>query len=233
MDLIWAALGAAFALGATHALEVDHMVAVSAFVGRRPRVAAAIGYGLRWGLGHSLVVFAVGGVLVLAGLSLPDAAARWAELGIGLVLVALGIWAARGARRLHVHAPGAPDGHAGAHAHLHVHAPSAHPHQHRHTAHDAHHHRHLSTLIGAAHGLAGTGPVVALIPVTMLEHPGAAIGYLAAFGVGTMLAMGVYAALAALAVGQAARSERTARAAALLTGVLSMGVGAWWIVRAL
>lgn len=232
MDLVWAAFGAAFALGATHALEVDHMVAVSAVVGRRPRLGAAIGYGLRWGLGHAVVVLALGGVLAASGLRLPVSAERWAELGVGAVLVALGVWALRGARRLHVHTPGVPDGHPGDHVHLHVHPPSAHPHAHAHPQPDRRRHRHLSTLIGAAHGLAGTGPVVALIPVTIIDDPRAAVGYLAAFGAGTMVAMATYAALAALAVGQAARSERTARGAALLTGALSMAVGVWWVIRA-
>ena len=230
MDTIWAALGAAFALGATHALEVDHMVAVTTFVGRRPRVFAAIGYGLRWGLGHSLVVFTLGGLLAVSGLRLPVAAERWAELGVGLMLIALGLWAARDANRLHVHAPGVPDGHEGDHGHLHAHAPDQHPHHHQaHAPPRDRRHGHLSTLIGAAHGFAGTGPVVALIPVTIMDRPAAAIGYLATFGVGTMLAMATYASLAAVAVGSTGRSERTARVAARATGLMSVGVGVWWV----
>ena len=232
MDIIWPALGAAFALGATHALEVDHMVTVTTFVGRRPRVLSAIGYGLRWGLRHALVVFAVGSLLAVSGLRMPEPAVRWAELGVGVMLIALGVWAAWGARRLHVHAPGVLDGHAEDHIHLHVHPASQHPHHH-HDPSAGQRHRHLSTLIGAAHGLAGSGPVVALIPVTILGRPAAAIGYLATFGVGTMLAMAAYAALAALAVGRATRSERAARLAAGLTGLMSLGVGAWWVVGAM
>ena len=233
MHTVWAAISAAFALGAAHALEVDHMVAVSAFVGNRPRIAASIGYGLRWGLGHAAVVFLVGSALTLSGLRLPPSSDRWAEMGVGVILIALGLWAIRRAARLHVHAPGVADGHTGAHVHLHVHDPTQHPHHHHQHHHDRTRHRHLSTLIGAAHGLAGTGPIVALIPVAMIERPLVAVGYLAAFGVGTMLAMATYAALAAVAVGQATRSQRTARLAATVTGVLSLVVGVWWVVRAI
>src|SRR3989304_4730310 len=45
MNELWAAYAAAFALGAGHALEVDHMVAVTVFVGGRPRLGAAGGGG--------------------------------------------------------------------------------------------------------------------------------------------------------------------------------------------
>lgn len=215
----------AFALGAQHALEVDHMVAVTAFVGGNPRRGAALGFGLRWGLGHAVVVLLVGAVLALTGLKVPPSIQDWAELGVGVMLVALGLWAARAARRLHVHAPA---GH-GDHAHLHTHAPGLAPHTHAHHGDPLHHHRHLSTLVGAYHGLAGTAPLVALLPVTLMPSKVVAVAYLAVFGAGTTLAMGVYAALAALAAGRLAGSARMARAIAFATAGASFAVGLWWI----
>ena len=185
----------AFAPGAQHALEVDHMVAVTAFVGGNPRLATALGFGLRWGLGHAVVVFVAGTALALSGLRAPPSVQQWAELGVGAMLVALGLWAARAARRLHVHPP---LGH-GDHAHLHAHVPGPAPHTHAHRADATHRHRHLSTLVGAYHGLAGTAPIVAILPVALLPSRVVAVAYLALFGAGTMLAMGVYAMLAALA----------------------------------
>ncbi len=86
--------------------------------------------------------------------------------------------------------------------------------------------------MGAIHGLAGTAPVVALIPVILIPDIWAAVGYLAAFGLGTILGMGSYAALAALAVSKAGSSIGAARAVAVVTAGASIGVGAWWIVRA-
>ncbi|UCF39942.1 MAG: sulfite exporter TauE/SafE family protein [Gemmatimonadota bacterium] len=226
---MWIAYATALALGAAHALEVDHMVAVSAFIGNRPRVRTAVSFGVRWGLGHSLVVLVVGGTLVVSGVGIPEGLGVWAELGVGIMLVALGIWALRAARRLHLHRP---RDHAG-HAHLHAHSPGGQPHQHSHSHADpGKRHRHLSTLVGAIHGLAGTAPVVALIPVTVMPNTWAAIGYLAAFGVGTVGAMSVYAALAAVAATRASASVGLARAVALVTAFASFGVGMWWIVRA-
>ena len=224
---MWIAYATAFALGAAHALEVDHMVAVSAFIGNRPKFGSAVSFGIRWGLGHSLVVLVVGGALVAAGVTLPERVTGWAELGVGLMLVSLGVWALRAARRLHLHAP---HDHGG-HAHLHAHPPAHHPHDHAH--HDpARRHRHLSTLVGAIHGLAGTAPVVALVPVTLMSSRWGALGYLAAFGVGTILAMGLFSVLAAAAAGRAASSVRTARVVAAVTALASLAVGLLWLVRA-
>jgi len=228
MNQLWVAYVTAFALGASHALEVDHMVAVTAFVGGRPRLRAALGFGARWALGHSLVVLLVGGALVMIGVRMPATASEWTELLVGLTLVALGVWAANAARRLHVHLP---HDHAG-HAHLHAHAPGASPHvhQHRPSADPNRRHRHLSTVVGALHGLAGTVPVVALIPVTLIASKTAAIAYLGVFSAGTILAMSAYAALAAVAVSRVAASAHLARAVAFATAAASFLVGAWWIV---
>ncbi len=227
MDGPWAAFAAALALGAAHALEVDHMVAVTAFIGGRPRVKAAAAFGLRWGLGHATVVMALGGLLAWTGARVPAAMSAWAEAGVGLMLVALGLWALRRAHRLHLH----PPARHGDHAHLHAH-PAAQPaHEHPHTDAETRRHRHLSTFVGAVHGLAGTAPAIALIPVTLIPDRSVALGYLAAFGVGTTLAMGAYAAIAARAVRPLADSPRGARALGLVTGAWSMAVGLWWILR--
>lgn len=221
---IWAAYAAAFVLGAAHALEVDHMVAVSAFIGGNPRLAPAVVFGVRWGIGHSVAVFVAGGLLAWSGLTVPDSAQRWLEFGVGLALVGVGAWAWFNARRLHVHAPAEH----GSHGHLHAHVPGVTVHHHHGREHG---HAHMLTLIGAVHGLAGTAPIVALVPVTLMPGFGAALGYLLAFGIGTTLGMGAYAGLASLAVGPATSSLRVARALAYGTALLSMAVGGWWLVR--
>ncbi len=225
---MWIAYTTAFALGIAHALEVDHMVAVSAFIGNRPNLRSAVSFGVLWGMGHSLVVLIVGGALILSGISVPQSVTGWAELGVGVMLVLLGVWAAWASRRLHVHAP---HDHGG-HAHLHTHAPKQHPHSHGRRD-PARRHRHLSTVVGAIHGLAGTAPVVALVPVTFMPTKWGALGYLAAFGLGTVLAMGTYSALAAVAAARAASSTTLARAVAVGTAAASLAVGTWWIVRAM
>ena len=85
--------------------------------------------------------------------------------------------------------------------------------------------------MGAVHGLAGTVPVIALIPVTLMASKMTAIVYLGVFSAGTILAMSAYAALAAAAVRRVAASARLARTIALGTAAAAFLVGLWWIVE--
>ena len=199
-------------LGFLHALEVDHMLAVSAFVSRRPAVGAAARFGARWGLGHSVAVLAAGGVLLALGVRWPE---RWDAAGeavVGAMLVGLGIWALVSARRMRRHAAGHQTTDADDHGHDH----------------------HGITVVGFLHGLAGTSAAVALVPVTMLDRTSAGIGYLAAFGIGVTAAMTLFAMVAAVAVRRAAeRSDLWGRRAAALVGSAAMITGALWITRAL
>lgn len=225
------ALGTAAMLGCLHALEVDHMVAVTTFVSRRPTPAAAVRFGLRWGFGHSLAVLAAGGALLATGLRWPARYDAFGEALVGLTLLGLGAWALASARKLHLHSS---EEHGG-HAHLHVHTGGA-PHGHAHgtetPAGRAHDHGGI-TLVGLLHGLAGTTGVVALVPVTLIDRVGLGLGYLGCFGLGVTLAMTLFALAAAGAMRRAsAASLAWGRRTVVLAGSCSVGVGGWWLLRA-
>jgi ABC-type nickel/cobalt efflux system permease component RcnA len=250
-----AVLGTACVLGFLHALEIDHMLAVTTFVTRRPRLAVAAGFGARWGLGHSIAVLLAGGLLLATGVKLPARFDAIGEAVVGLVLVGLGLWAWRSAARLHLHTPEEHGGHA--HVHVHDARADAHPHEHehgqvhehaRHVSPPDHHHHHHDhphphahaghehegiTLVGLMHGLAGTSAVVALVPVTMLQSLPVGLGYLVMFGVGVTAAMTLFAMAAAYAMRQAAeRSLAWGRRATRLVGSAGIVVGTWWVLRA-
>jgi nickel/cobalt transporter (NicO) family protein len=223
-------LATAAMLGFLHALEVDHMVAVTTFVSRRPTLRAAARFGLRWGIGHSAAVLLAGGLLLATGVRWP---ARYDALGeglVGLMLVGLGLWTLAIARKLHLHTS---EEHGG-HAHLHAHRTHG-PHHHAHNAHSpaAHPHDHGGiTLVGLLHGLAGTTGVIALVPVTMMDQIPLGLGYLTLFGVGVTLAMTLFALIAAAAMRQAnAWSFACGRRAVMAIGVCGIAVGCWWIVQ--
>lgn len=99
------ALGTALMLGFLHALEIDHLVAVTAFVSRRPALLTALGFGFRWGAGHSLAVLGAGAILVASGLRWSPESQRPLEAAVGLALIAVGIWAMRATRNLPLHLP--------------------------------------------------------------------------------------------------------------------------------
>lgn len=238
------ALATALMLGFLHALEVDHMIAVTSFVTTRPTLRTAAGFGLRWGIGHSLAVLLAGGILIITGLRWPPRYDAWGEAAVGLMLIGLGAWAVRSSRKLHLHLPAEH----GDHVHLHAHGgtPSHdhhddhhHEHQHDRPHHDPHDHHHPHnghgiTLVGMLHGLSGTSAVVALVPVTLMPSAGLGLGYLAAFGVGVTAAMTLYATIAAGAMKAAAeRSLAWGRRMAVAVGLAGIGVGGWWVVSAL
>jgi nickel/cobalt transporter (NicO) family protein len=213
-------LATALALGAVHAFDADHLAAVSAFAIRRPTPRAALGFGVRWAGGHGGVIVIAGTLLVLVGRQLPDASGLWLERAVGLSLIALGAWTLAGARRLH--------------AHEHVHADGTrHAHVHSHLGGRSHAHGHAVTGIGALHGLAGTAPVVALLPIATLSSAWTAGAYLLLFAAGTTAAMGMYAMLAGWMVGRAeSLSQRLARSIAYVTGTAAFGIGAFWLIAA-
>lgn len=206
-------LGALIA-GCIHALEMDHMTAVTTFVSRRPHPVRAFGFGVRWGLGHSAAILLAGGVLIALGLHPPERLVSVLEIGVGVMLVGLGIWVIGDGVGLRRESPreevtGAP--------------PSGH----------VQHHLHGTTWVGAAHGLAGTAGFLALVPATLLASPWLAGAYLALFGLGTMLAMGVYAAGAGLLFNRIGRAGPAfARVLKIGAGLASIGVGVAWLIGA-
>ena len=114
-------LGLGFVLGLRHALDTDHLAAVSTILAQRPSLRASGMVGFSWGLGHTVVLLLAGSVVLVLRVSIPEPVAIAAEFGVGMMLVFLGgTLAIRLIReRWHVHA----HDHAGAqHVHLHSHA---------------------------------------------------------------------------------------------------------------
>jgi ABC-type nickel/cobalt efflux system permease component RcnA len=227
----------ALSLGFLHALEVDHMVAVTTFVAGRPALSASARFGFLWGVGHSIAVLLAGGLLLVTGLRWPERYDVWGEGVVGVMLVGLGTWALRSSRALHLH----PPADQADHGHLHAHGPppssAGHDHGHEHaSSQHVHHHRHGHgiTLVGLLHGLSGTSAAVALVPVTLIHRLDYGFGYLLLFGVGVTGGMMVYATIAALAMRQAAaRSLEWGRKLGSLVGLAGIAVGVWWIWGAL
>ena len=206
--------------GAAHAIEPDHVAAVTTFVVRRPRPLQAAIYGARWALGHGAAIFVIGVLLLFIGREVPDSWTVMLDRLVGVAMVVLGSWSVATARALHAHAHTHADGTT--HTHLHLHA----------TRPESHQHRHAATAVGLLHGLAGTGPAVALIPLISMRSPQQGALYLFLFGLGTAIGMAAYALLAGvLASRLAAVSEKIGRYVTTAAGVFAMVVGIIWIVR--
>ena len=83
-------LGLGFLLGMQHALEADHIAAVSSIAARRSEVGDIVKHGLTWGLGHTLTLFVFAGAAILLGHAIPEGLARPLETAVGVMLVGLG-----------------------------------------------------------------------------------------------------------------------------------------------
>src|SRR3954451_23136037 len=146
-------------LGMRHALEPDHLAAVSTLVtGERNSVKAAL-LGACWGLGHTFSLIVVGTILVILRIEMPARVAEIFESGVALMLIGLGLRAIYLAVR---QGPAGP-------VHVHHHGATVHEH------HGAPAHIHIGTwtlarrplIVGAVHGLAGSGAVTALVVATL------------------------------------------------------------------
>lgn len=201
-------LATALLLGMGHALEPDHMAAVTTFVARRPRPGEALRFGVRWGAGHSAAILVAGGALVFLDLPVPDRVTRGLEFGVGTLLLVLGGWLLWSVLHERAHA---------------LAAPHAHPHAQRRGA----------GWVGIAHGLAGTGSLIALLQVTLAPAPSLAVAYLLCFGMGTVLGMGAYAAVAGVVFHRAGeRFPRMAGGLRAATAVGSAALGVFWMYAA-
>ncbi len=235
MDLNLGLYLTAFFVGALHAIEVDHMVAVSVFAGLKPKVKTAARYGARWGLGHAAMVVLVGALIALAQISISESWLSVGEAVVGVALIGLGLWALRAGKQIHIHAPAEHDDSSrSAHGHVHTHGAEEDDHRHHHHSkvNDNSRHQHFPTMMGALHGLVGSAPIVALVPIALVTSFSQALIYLLVFSIGTTLAMTVYAALAAAAIGRLSLGSGRIRYLTYGISAITMVVGCYWIARA-
>lgn len=216
MDLVLAIAGG-FTLGCLHAFDVDHVAAVTAFSSKHPSARRASLFGIYWGLGHTATLLVLGGLSVGLKFVIPPVLSAAAELLVGLLLIAIGLWVLRDFFRG-----------AKVHAHKHTHDGVEHVHFHSHAHGEDHRHRHSMFFVGAAHGFAGTAAVMVLVPITITQSLSFALIYLVLFGIGTMSAMGLFAYLLG-SVTQRAGSEKVISAVQVAAGSLSLIIGILWI----
>jgi hypothetical protein len=149
----------AVVLGFTHAFEADHLLAVSNMVTRRNRVWQAAKDGIFWGLGHSSTILLIGLIMLVGKHQIADQTFGYFEAGVGLMLVALGLWRLRKLRAEH----DGPDFDESD----------------RHSA---------AYGVGAIHGLAGSGALMVLV-ISQLTTVYSALAYLLLFGLGSVAGM--------------------------------------------
>jgi high-affinity nickel permease len=185
-----AALLIGFVFGLYHAVEADHLAAVSAIVSEHKNVWTASIIGGFWGLGHTISLFVVGALVIFVKFQISASTEGILEGIVGIMLVLLGLNAIRkifAAEKIHAHTHD-HDGHKHSHVHLH-----------RDEKAEASHHRFAprSVLVGMVHGLAGSAGLMLLVLPT-ISSAAVALLYIAIFGVGSIAGMMIMSLLMGL-----------------------------------
>ncbi len=206
-----ASAGLGTLLGMRHALEPDHLAAVSTLMTGERSSAKAAWLGACWGLGHTLTLFTAGAILVVLQTEMPAIAAQVLEVCVVLLLVGFGVRAIyQGACRV----PRGPT-----HSHRTTGALSPFQMDRRTVA--------RPLLVGAVHGLAGSGAMTALV-VTTLPSTVTRLGYLMLFGVGSTVGMAALSGLLGWPIARLGTHHVFTRAASLAVGCVSTALGLLW-----
>jgi hypothetical protein len=200
-ETIFAVFGLGFVLGLKHATEPDHVVAVSTIVSRNNSIAHSSLAGTLWGLGHTASLFICGSVVLALRLTISENLMQWAETGVGVMLVFLGLnsmW------RL---------------------AWPEEPHDHHHTSAIPT----RSFFVGMVHGLAGTGALMVLVLATVPTLL-SGLMYILLFGLGSIGGMLLLSGLISVPFAiSAGRSRLLNNGLQLVAALMSVGLGLFWI----
>jgi high-affinity nickel permease len=218
-------LGIGFLLGLRHALDTDHLAAVSTVLAERPSLLASGAVGLWWGIGHTLTLLLIGSIVLAWGLQIPAEFEFIAESGVGILLIVLGGMLALKLYRERWH------------VHSHHHDGQSHVHLHSHQQANDHRHRHWMTesirplCIGMAHGLAGSAALMLMILTTTT---GVASGLLSIFifGLGSIAGMMVIGMTISIPViWSRSISRRLFVGVQGFASLASVLVGVWMLVK--
>jgi sulfite exporter TauE/SafE len=198
-------LALGFILGIKHAIEPDHVIAVSTIASQSKKLWNASLAGVFWGIGHTATLFIIGIILILLKGEIPEKWAMSLEFLVGIMLVYLGIKSIFSFKNIHIH-----------------HHQHDHKHQHKKTTYLQ------SMLIGLVHGLAGSGAMV-LLTMSTVKSIGEAAIYILIFGAGTVIGMLFFTTIIGIPFVLSKKSKTISRPLGIVTGVISTVFGVYYM----
>ena len=209
-----------FANGMRHALEPDHLAAVSTLVAGERSAKASVRYAAAWGAGHAAMLVVAGGALALLRTEMTGGVSDVLELVVAVLLIGLGVrglrQAARGGRvgdETFTHAHGeVTHSHAGARDHVHVNKWTL---------------SRLPFVVGLVHGLAGSGALAALV-ASRVASPVFTVGFIAIYAFGAAVGMATLAGVLGWPLAKLARTPRVVPVLVGVSAAASLVVGIAW-----
>jgi hypothetical protein len=198
--MIFAAF-AGFAAGLLHVFSgPDHLAAVAPLAAGRDR--AKWRTGLQWGVGHTIGVLLIAGLLLIIREQLPiDLISAYSERIVGVALILVGGWGIRGAwrrRRGDAAAPG-------------------------------HSHSGASFAMGVLHGLAGSSHLFGVLPALAFATRFESTLYLAGFGAGAIAGMSAFSA--AMGLVSRTIPHRHSSGLLYASSAAALVIGGVWLIR--
>jgi nitrile hydratase accessory protein len=198
-------------LGMRHAIEPDHLAAISTLLTGERTSARAAWLGACWGLGHTLTLLAAGAAMIALRADMPAVASRAFELCVVVLLIVFGARAILASARRRSSLP----------THTHRARASSRTEGPGWTV------ARRPLFIGAMHGLAGSGTLTALV-IALLPSMAARLGYLMLFGVGSTIGMAVLSGLLGWPLARLWHHRWLGRGLSLLVGCASAALGLSW-----
>ncbi|SES37750.1 sulfite exporter TauE/SafE family protein [Psychrobacillus sp. OK032] len=197
-------LSLGFVLGIKHAIEPDHVIAVSTIASKSKKLWQSTLAGVFWGIGHTLTLFIVGIILIIMKDEISAKISMSLEFLVGIMLVYLGIMNIISFREKKQH------------AHSHVSSlENKYPYL-------------KSTAIGLVHGLAGSAAMVLLTMTTVQTAWEAAI-YIMVFGAGTILGMLCFTTVLGIPFVFSSRKYSVNRILVVTAGGISFAFGIYYM----
>lgn len=184
-------LSLAFGLGLLHALDADHIMAVSGLSCARQGLRNSMKFCVHWAIGHGTSLFLIGMAIFALGMTIPDSLSRIAEFLVSAILILIGVWMFWDLFKQRAHLHFHQHDRLPQHAHWHAHEKEDHITEGR----DQHRHDHGAIIVGLLHGAAGSAPLLALIPLAQIGSVWLGITYLILFGIGVLTAMVIFGGL--------------------------------------
>lgn len=215
-------LALGFVLGIKHAIEPDHVIAVSTIASQSKKLWRSSLAGVFWGIGHTATLFIIGTILIVMKGEIPEKWAMSLEFLVGIMLVYLGVTTLLSFKNIHLHKHD-HNGEVDNHKHIHTH---------EHSGTHEHHHHHVSYLrsmaIGLIHGLAGSGAMV-LLTMSTVKSVWEGVIYILIFGTGTVVGMLFFTTVIGIPFVFSAKKISLNRTLTQITGVVSTVFGIYYM----
>ncbi|WAJ72275.1 hypothetical protein [Catenovulum adriaticum] len=216
----------ALGMGLLHALDADHVIAMSTIVSCENRLKRIAQYSMLWGGGHGGIILLVTIAFIYFDWAFPQTWSLYAEKTVGILLILLGaqllfkIYVSKLQLLWHKH---------GNLAHFHfVKRDEIEAHQ-QISKHNLWQ-KHKPLLVGILHGLAGSAPMLAILPGISGQRMNTGLAYVAIFTLGCLVGMLAFGLGLGLCQRKLAHIHLGfSKVLQTFSGAISLGIGCYWL----